>query len=88
MKVNFQKARKCDGCNGIGGKESRVCPTCGGQGHIRNQKQERNMFFVNASPCYDCGTRGSVIIERCKKCEGSAILVYNDSMIIEIKEKK
>lgn len=88
MKVNFQKAKKCEKCNGIGGKEKQICPTCNGQGQLRRQQSRGNMFFVNTSPCYDCGMTGVKIIDICKTCEGNGIVVFNDHMIIEIKEKK
>lgn len=88
MKVNFQKAKKCEKCNGIGGKEKQQCPTCGGEGQLRSHRSSGNTFFVNTSPCYDCGMTGSKIIDICKTCEGNCIVVFNDHMIIEIKEKK
>lgn len=88
MKVNFQKAKKCDKCNGVGGKEKQQCPTCNGQGQLRSHRSSGNTFFMNTSPCYDCGMTGSKIIDICKNCEGNGIIVYNDNMIIEIKEKK
>ena len=88
MKVSFQKGRKCDSCNGVGGKEKMKCPTCNGSGVFRQERKQGNMMFVNTVACSICRGQGSQLIDRCKKCEGSGIVVYNDQMIIEIKEKK
>ena len=88
MKVNFQKGKKCDTCNGIGGKERMMCPTCNGKGQVRQERKQGNMVFTQLSHCSTCRGHGSQLIDQCKKCEGSGIVVYNDHMIIEIKEKK
>ena len=88
MKVNFQKGKKCDSCNGIGGKERMKCPTCNGKGQIRQERKQGNMVFVNTSHCSTCHGHGSQLIDPCKKCEGSGIIIYQDQIIVEIKEKK
>lgn len=88
MKVKFQKGKKCDGCNGVGGKEKMKCPTCNGAGGQRQENSHGPFKFVNVVACSMCHGDGSQLIDVCKKCEGSGIIVYQDHMVIEIKEKK
>lgn len=88
MKVKFQKGKKCDGCNGVGGKEKMKCPTCNGSGGQKQERKQGLFSFVNVVQCHMCHGDGYQLIDRCKKCEGSGIVVYQDQIIIEIKEKK
>lgn len=88
MKINFQKGKKCDSCNGIGGKQRIKCSMCNGRGQVAQEQRQGNVFFRNISHCSNCYGLGSQLIDSCKKCEGSGIVVFNDQIIVEIKEKK
>ena len=37
--VNVQIVRNCEVCDGVGGTESHVCPTCGGAGSVRTVRE-------------------------------------------------
>lgn len=58
---------KCESCNGKGGKHLETCPTCGGQGHVR----QRQGFFVVETECPVCHATGKTVKEPCSTCGGT-----------------
>ncbi len=71
--LKIKRQRECDVCKGTGAKAgsgSTTCPTCHGQGEIR--QVSRSMFgqFVNISACNTCGGSGQVIKDHCENCKG------------------
>ncbi len=71
--IKIKRQRECDTCKGSGAKAGSgqsVCPTCQGQGEIR--QVSRSMFgqFVNISTCSNCGGSGQVIKDHCETCKG------------------
>lgn len=88
MKVKFQKAKKCDKCNGMRAREKHQCSVCNGLGQVRREQRNGGMIFVNTSQCPQCFGIGCQLIDPCRKCEATGFIVYQDQMIIEIKEKR
>ncbi len=71
--LKIKRQRECDTCSGSGAKAGSgnvTCPTCQGQGEIR--QVSRSMFgqFVNISACNNCGGSGQVIKDHCETCKG------------------
>lgn len=88
MKVTLNKAKTCDVCNGQGAKSKQHCASCNGTGQLRRNHQQGNMTWINMSSCNVCLGRGSLLIDPCKKCESTGQIVFQEHMIIEVKEKK
>jgi molecular chaperone DnaJ len=69
--VNVQVVRNCGVCDGIGGKESHVCPTCAGAGSVRTVRESILGQMVTTQACSTCGGRGRIIDVVCDNCRGS-----------------
>ena len=69
--VNVQVVRNCGVCDGVGGSESHVCPTCGGAGAVRTVRESILGQMVTSQACSTCGGRGRVIDVVCDNCRGS-----------------
>ncbi len=57
----------CEKCAGKGGKDTTVCPTCSGRGHVR----QRQGFFVMETECPTCRATGKVVKDPCAACHGT-----------------
>ena len=72
-KLKLNKSVTCDACGGSGAKDasSRVtCSNCNGQGYVM---QVQNTFFgrmQSQTVCPVCGGQGTVIKDKCTKCDG------------------
>jgi molecular chaperone DnaJ len=69
--INVQVVSNCSVCDGIGGTESHVCPTCGGAGSVRTVRESILGQMVTTQACSTCGGRGRVIDVVCDNCRGS-----------------
>lgn len=59
----------CEGCSGTGaakGSGPVTCSTCRGRGQVAHGAGG----FMIATPCPECGGRGTIIKDRCKDCKG------------------
>jgi molecular chaperone DnaJ len=69
--VNVQVVSNCGVCDGVGGTESHVCPTCSGAGSVRTVRESILGQMVTTQACSTCGGRGRVIDVVCDTCRGS-----------------
>lgn len=69
--VNVQIIKNCLVCDGVGGTESRSCPTCRGAGAVRTVREGILGQMVTTQTCSTCGGRGRIIDEHCDNCRGS-----------------
>ena len=69
--VDVQVVKNCGVCDGVGGTESHVCPTCGGAGSVRTVRESILGQMVSTQTCSSCGGRGRVIDVYCDNCRGS-----------------
>ncbi|HEX2741829.1 MAG TPA: molecular chaperone DnaJ [Rubrobacter sp.] len=69
--VDVQVVKNCGVCDGVGGTESHVCPTCGGAGAVRTVRESILGQMVSTQTCSSCGGRGRVIDVYCDNCRGS-----------------
>lgn len=74
--VSYTSVSPCDECNGQGGKEFTVCPSCQGAGIA--SFHQHGMYV--RSTCPACIGTGKTIKEACPKCHGR-ILVAEDRKI-------
>jgi molecular chaperone DnaJ len=69
--VNVQVVRNCGVCDGVGGTESHVCPTCNGAGSVTTVRESILGQMMSTQACSTCGGRGRVIDVVCDNCRGS-----------------
>lgn len=69
--VDVQVVKNCGVCDGVGGTESHMCPTCGGAGSVRTVRESILGQMVSTQTCSTCGGRGRVIDLYCDNCRGS-----------------
>ena len=69
-KLEIPRLEKCDECEGKGtekGTQPETCITCQGSGQVRYQQG----FFSVMRTCANCGGKGQIIKNPCKKCKGA-----------------
>ncbi len=74
--VTIERNRPCTDCNGRGAKSAadiKTCPTCGGQGRVR--QQTRSLFGVGytVGTCPQCQGVGKIITNPCRRCNGTGL---------------
>lgn len=81
-KLNIPRLEKCEECEGKGaekGTTAEACITCQGSGQTRYQQG----FFSVMRTCSNCGGKGQIIRNPCKKCRGAGRI--EKEKILEIK---
>ena len=75
--ISLERARPCPDCNGKGAKSDadiKTCPTCGGQGRVR--QQARGLFGgigYTIGTCPQCQGEGKIITNPCRRCNGTGL---------------
>lgn len=72
--IDFEREDTCSRCKGSGaepGTSPTRCPTCAGQGEVRQVRQTILGQMVQSSTCPTCEGRGEVISSPCRICRGS-----------------
>ena len=72
--VEFTKAENCSHCSGTGAKpgtKPETCPTCKGQGQVRQRQQTMFGVFKSTTTCSHCNGTGKIIKDKCEECGGS-----------------
>jgi len=73
VEVAYEAVGMCSHCNGNGaepGTPIKTCPTCSGQGQVRQVMQSPFGQVVRATPCRDCNGEGKIAETPCKECRG------------------
>lgn len=71
--VEIGKKIKCPRCQGLGaepGTKIDTCPTCSGEGEIRQVQQILFGAFTRVTTCPDCKGFGKKAVHPCTKCNG------------------
>lgn len=74
--IEFQREESCSRCNGSGaepGTSPTRCPTCNGQGEVRQVRQSFLGQIVQTAICPTCEGRGETIASPCTTCHGSGL---------------
>lgn len=81
-KIEYQRLKFCDDCNGEGGKEGRIiCPNCQGR---KFSSQQINQNTIIQSPCERCQQRGFIFNQVCNSCHGFGVKEEQTSYTIKI----
>lgn len=87
MDIELQKQIQCDICDGTGckpGTNKKTCPTCNGQGQVRQSRNMGFASFVTASTCSACRGQGVIIETPCNECEGQGKIKGRKQVTFEI----
>lgn len=71
--LRVKKLTACDACAGLGvekGTTAKTCPTCHGNGEVRQVSRSIFGQFVNITSCPNCHGEGTIISTPCRKCKG------------------
>ncbi|GMO33511.1 MAG: molecular chaperone DnaJ [Termitinemataceae bacterium] len=80
IEVQYTKHDACQSCKGTGGTGKKVCPTCGGQGQVRQSAG----FFSLSQTCPHCGGEGYSIEHPCKDCGGNGLQKKKQKIMLTI----
>lgn len=85
--VTIERNRPCPDCNGRGAKSEadiKTCPTCGGQGRVR--QQARTLFGVGYTigTCPQCQGEGKIIFNPCRRCGGTGLERRRETVKVRI----
>jgi molecular chaperone DnaJ len=85
--VPFGVAVPCGRCAGNGaepGTEVRACPTCGGNGRVRQVSRSVFGEFVRTGTCPACSGTGQLIEQPCEQCRGAGRVIEERTLEVEI----
>jgi len=85
--VPFGVAVPCDHCNGSGAEPDTpitTCPTCGGNGRVRQVSRSVFGEFVRAGTCPTCNGAGKLIEHQCEQCLGTGRVLDERTLEVEI----
>ena len=74
--ITFERDETCSRCKGSGAEPGTTptrCPTCGGQGEVRQVRQTILGQMMQSTTCPNCGGRGEVIASPCHTCRGGGL---------------
>jgi molecular chaperone DnaJ len=74
--IDFERQETCSRCKGSGAEPGTTptrCPTCGGQGEVRQVRQTILGQMMQTTVCPNCGGRGEVISSLCRTCRGAGL---------------
>src|SRR3954449_2866576 len=81
--VRIPTSVTCEACSGAGakaGSKPKTCPTCGGQGKVRQTQG----FFTLERTCVSCQGRGQVIDNPCPSCSGSGRVTRERTLSVNV----
>jgi molecular chaperone DnaJ len=74
--IQFSRDEECTRCEGSGaepGSNKSTCPTCKGNGEVRQSRQTLFGNMVQVTTCPTCRGGGEIIGSPCKVCEGRGL---------------
>lgn len=85
--ISITRSENCEHCSGSGaepGTSVKTCPTCGGSGQVRIQRQTPLGSFVSTSTCDHCKGNGKITETPCKECKGKGNIRKNRVIKVNI----
>lgn len=85
--ITYQPLDTCKHCQGSKsqpGSKTNTCPTCEGQGQVRQMQNTFLGQFEQVVPCPQCEGLGQLIEEICKTCKGQGVTKQSKTITIEI----
>ena len=85
--VTIERNRPCPECNGKGAKSDadiKTCPTCGGQGRVRQQTRSLFGMGYTIGTCPQCQGVGKIITNPCRRCGGTGLERRRETVRVHI----
>ncbi|MDQ3778071.1 MAG: molecular chaperone DnaJ, partial [Actinomycetota bacterium] len=85
--IPFHVAVTCSRCSGDGvepGTAVKSCPTCGGQGRLRQISRSAFGEFIRTQTCPQCGGSGRLVEHPCDECRGAGQVLEERTLDVEI----
>ncbi len=85
--VRIPRTESCDVCGGSGAKpgtKPETCPQCEGHGQVRQSRRTAFGIFTQVTPCPRCRGQGTIIKEKCRKCNGTGQIQVTRDISIHI----
>lgn len=82
--IKVDLSDKCSKCDGKGGFNENVCPTCNGKGRVVVQQNSLFGVFQTETTCKDCGGVGKTYKEKCSACNGKGILRKTKEIEVDV----
>jgi len=86
-KVLLNKLSSCDKCHGVGGESGsgmKECPSCRGEGRVKETKRSVFGTFASVKECESCFGKGKIPEKKCHACHGVGILKKSEEVSILI----
>lgn len=85
--INISRIENCSQCQGTGSRpdsQPSRCPSCNGNGQVRQVQQSIFGRFTNITTCPQCRGEGRIITEPCSQCRGAGKEKYRRSILVKI----
>ena len=85
--VPFGVAVPCGRCSASGAEPDtpvRACPTCGGNGRVRQVSRSVFGEFVRTGTCPSCSGSGKLVEHPCEQCRGSGRLIEERTLEVDV----
>lgn len=85
--IEFSRDEECLRCDGSGsepGSQSSTCPTCKGNGEVRQSRQTLFGNMVQVATCPNCRGSGQIIGSPCKTCNGRGLERKSVDKLVEV----
>ena len=85
--ISLERARPCPDCGGKGAKNDsdiKTCPTCKGQGRIRQQTRSLFGMGYTVTTCPQCNGEGKIISNPCRRCGGTGLERKRETVRVRI----
>ncbi len=85
--IKVKRFRPCVTCSGTGsaaGSAPQECPTCRGQGQVRQVSKTILGQFVNIQTCPQCHGEGRIVSNPCKTCDGDGRTRTEDTIHVDV----
>jgi molecular chaperone DnaJ len=86
-KIKLPRQVTCDACSGTGaenGTAFSTCPTCNGQGEIRQQAGGGFFQQIVVQTCPTCNGEGRIVSRACSVCDGKGRVEQEDVVSVKI----
>lgn len=83
-KIRVKHLKRCDTCEGKGGKGEQTCAQCQGRGQVRRVQQTMFGQFVNVAACPKCEGEGSTVSQPCKTCHGDGRVSETETVSVKV----
>lgn len=83
-KIKYKRRKKCNSCEGKGGKDIRECLVCNGSGRRTVVQNTPFGQIRQETTCLDCQGSGKQIKNKCNQCNGEGVEVKEETVEVDV----